>query len=185
MEEWRTIEGYPDYMVSSLGRVKSLERKVQRIANGRVGERFIPERILRQARTGRHMDYFKVNLFFDSRQSKSMPVHRLVAKAFLPRTRPEADQVNHKNGDAGDNRVENLEWVTHSENLLHASEVLKRMPIGEQNYQTKITTAQAIEAKRLLATGMTCRQVSNLVGIGYQNTCSIKRGDTWRHISAA
>lgn len=63
-----------------------------------------------------------VNLHNDSIQKK-YSVHRLVAKAFIPN--PEnKPQINHINGLKHDNRIENLEWCTHSENMIHKYRIL-------------------------------------------------------------
>lgn len=72
--------------------------------------------------------YYHVHLHIKS-FDKNPTVHRLVAKAFIPN--PEnKPQVNHINGDKGDNCVENLEWCTQSENVKHAYKTGLKRPSG-------------------------------------------------------
>ena len=102
-EEWKPIEGYEGlYEVSNMGRVKSLNYR-------HTGK----ERILKGGDDG--YGYLCVNLCKDGKANKGK-IHRLVAQAFLenPQNLPE---VNHKNEDKTDNRVENLEWCTKQYNI--------------------------------------------------------------------
>lgn len=118
-EIWKDIPGYEGlYQVSNLGKVRSLDRIVA-VQNG-----FTRVSKGKEIKPNKSRSYYTVCL---SRKNKKMCIllHRIVAYVFIPN--PEGKRtVNHINGDKGDNRVENLEWNTHSENITHAFRVLKR-----------------------------------------------------------
>ena len=100
MKDPRTGMDVPGRMVSSLGRLKTRD--------GRISEGYRTVR-------GYFTTCLHLNGFSEFRQ-----VHRLVAAAFLPQApSPHHTQVNHKDGDKGNNRVENLEFVTPAENIAH------------------------------------------------------------------
>ena len=113
MEVWKEIKGYEGkYQISSFGRVKS----VKRFANIKCGsKRPIRERILKQ--DSDLLGYKRVSLSLNCKQ-KWHSVHRLVAIHFIinPGNKPE---VNHKDKNTSNNLIENLEWVTKRENMVH------------------------------------------------------------------
>jgi hypothetical protein len=138
-EIWRPVSGSRFYEVSNIGRVKSLSRVV-RCGNRGDGVRTIPERILTASifsKTG----YPYVQL--EDRRNTS--VHRLVAMAFCPGHAPGL-VVNHKNGNRIDNRAENLEWVTHGENIKHSFREL-----GRVSHYTGVRSAAHPTSKAIIA----------------------------------
>lgn len=117
-EIWKDIAGFNNYQISNLGRVKSLSRT---IFNGK-GYFISKEKIMSLKYNTRQ--YAFIHLRVDG---KSIPkrINRLVAESFI--VNPEnKKEVNHKNGIRNDNSVNNLEWVTTSENQLHSFRVLGR-----------------------------------------------------------
>lgn len=118
MEEWRAIPGVDGYEVSSLGRVRSLDRYLPS-GHPSGGLRFHAGRILSATAIGSDgTGYLGVTVRGLPGKSK---VHRLVAAAFLGLDLKSDLEVDHLNENKGDNRVENLEVVTHAENLARYS----------------------------------------------------------------
>ena len=119
-EIWKDIEGYEGlYQVSNIGRVRSLDRCVER--NG--GISFIKGRILKPARCGRQCNYWFVGLSKNGKV-KQHYIHRLVAQAFIPN--PEnLPEVNHKDERPENNCVDNLEWCTALYNLTYNDRHIK------------------------------------------------------------
>lgn len=119
-EEWRPIPGYEGiYEASSMGRIRSAEGKTTHSV--RSGTRHWKQRVLRQkwrARPTGKKDA-RVSLWKDKRESTQL-VARLVCAAFYGNA--PGMTVNHKDGDPSNNAVENLEWATLQDNVLHAFE---------------------------------------------------------------
>lgn len=174
-EEWRPVVGYEGwYEVSSLGRVR-------RVAPGHgthVG------RILKSSDDSHGYPH----VILSSKGYRSCKVHRLVAEAFLG---PAAKQeVNHKNGIKSDNRLSNLEWVTHCRNMEHASAIALWTPPGlrgEQHGMAKLTEAQVREIRALGAAGckkkdVTGRELARRFGVSVSTISVILTGKKWQHV---
>lgn len=117
-ERWKPIIGFTGwYQVSNMGRVKQLKR-----LRGKRVTILLPheQKILRPGRDG--ADY--LGLILRSRyKQKQCKIHRLVADAFIPNPKKKRT-VNHKYGVVYDNRAKSLQWMTDSENVKHAFDVL-------------------------------------------------------------
>lgn len=161
MEIWKDIQGYEGlYQVSNLGRIKSIPHLIK--ANKDGGKRITEGKILSQNK-GWH-NYMWVALCKEGK-TKTFSVHRLVAIAFIKNLN-NYPAVNHKDGNKSNNNESNLEWVSNSENQLHASKngLFKRTK-RVKCIETGIIYFSSGEAQRQLQiNGRTIRNVCSGVG---------------------
>lgn len=132
MEIWKEIKGYPDYQVSNLGNVKNVSKS--------------------KKLKGCLDSYgYVISVFYNCfKQKKCLKFHRLVALSFIPN--PEnKPQVNHINGIKTDNRVENLEWSTAKENVIHATKIgLNKGLKGEKSNFYKKTGSLNYKSRKVI-----------------------------------
>lgn len=124
-EQWKLIEKAADrevqpiYMISNLGRVKSIQRELQWLNYGKMSTKYVPEKIL--SPVSNDLGYQYMWLAAADGTEINAQIHRLVAAAFCENDDPEHKiQVNHIDGNPSNNNAYNLEWVTPSENTNHA-----------------------------------------------------------------
>lgn len=130
-EVWKPIENYEGfYEVSNLGRIKTVEHRVVNPAVlGDGNTRRVPPMI---RKPNIMKGYHCVSLVRDGKY-KVFRIHRLVIEHFGSKAPSPIHQVNHIDGDKGNNRIDNLEWVTPKENTNHAIEtgLRKRHPTAK------------------------------------------------------
>jgi hypothetical protein len=114
---------------------------------------------------------------------KSMAVSRLVALTFIPN--PEGKLcVNHINSVRNDNRLENLEWCTHGENMRHAARMgrLGKRPLKGEKVGTSKLTAKQVLAIRKAYPRMTLVQLGAKYSVSFSLISGIVRRKRWKHI---
>lgn len=166
MEKWKAIKDYEGhYDISNQGRVRSLK--------------WDSPKILKFGTSGREL-YRAVVLSKDGTIRK-FRVSRLVAEAFInnPLNKP---CVNHINGVKTDNRVENLEWCTRSENDKHAFRLGLRTQDGEGNSYHKLSNNDVLSIREHLSLGEKQTSIAKLFGVGGTTISNIKHGLVWKSL---
>ncbi len=174
-EIWKDIPGYEGYyQASNLGLIRSLDR-ISMIL-GRPKKVF--GRVIR-LKTNKNNGY-RMAILCVNGERKTHTVHRLVAKAWHENPNSLGD-VNHRNGDKSDNRPENLEWCSRSDNLIHAySSGLKISVKGTRVWTNKLTEDQVRE---IFHSAGIHREIGERFGVKKACVAAIKKRRIWKHIS--
>ncbi|MDJ0899829.1 MAG: NUMOD4 domain-containing protein [Xenococcus sp. MO_188.B8] len=153
-EVYKLIPGFPNYEVSNLGNVRN--KKIGKVLK------------LYHSNNG----YLTVG-FTISGKKKRLLIHRLVAKTFLdnPTCSPE---VNHIDGNRLNNALTNLEWISSSNNRIHAYKSGLR--------KSKLTANQVKEIRQLIELGLTQRKIAAIFNVSHSTIGEINRKEIWSHI---
>ena len=161
-EIWKDIEGYEGiYQVSNTGKVRSLDRKVWNYTK--------KGRILKMHNNGH--GYYNVSLYSEEKNEKHSYIHILVAKAFIPNPN-NYEQVNHKDFNKSNNCVDNLEWVSRKQNVLHYRESAYCKKVEKQRNKKFVSlTMEHIYKNKdkiisLYNEGLSIKDVAKEVGAG-------------------
>ena len=132
-EIWKPIEGYEGrYEVSNIGRVRSLDRIISFKSSNKY--RSFESSYMKKGRIlvpVKHKNGYSVVKI----EGKIIGIHRLVAETFVQNPYNK-QQVNHIDGNKQNNNAENLEWVTQSENTIHAykNDLVKHKVVAVKQY---------------------------------------------------
>lgn len=155
--QWKRIDNYPMYEISDRGEVRN--SRTNKILGRRVDK-----------------DGYRQVQLYGNGPVVNHKVHRLVAEAFIPRE-PERDQVNHLNGDKEDNRVENLQWCTRSENTKHAyAELQFKANIRPAILaHTKLDETKIRDAMELREEGLPVKEIARMYGVSIHSIYRVSR----------
>ena len=177
MEKWKEISGYNgNYLISDQGNIKSIARIIYRKdgTSYRVTERILKHHIGDKG-------YHQVNLVCNGKNKYPL-VHRLVAETFIENPQNK-DQVNHIDGNKNNNTVSNLEWVSCSENILHAYRTQLKFP----NRATKLSNDQVEYIRknyRFRDKENNTKTIAKRLGVSAETVARVIRGTTYSYVNS-
>ena len=177
-ELWAPVPGYDGlYEVSDAGRVRSVAFR-----NGSVAYRLRPQALVLRPNPVPPIGYLRISLCKNGAVRGAF-VHQLVLIAFVGQ-RPAGHVAGHRDGNHTNNRLENLAWITRTENE-EDKKRHGRKPVGEQSLYAKMTEAQAVDALRRYADGESQVDIGRRFGVTRYAIYNLVHGRSWRHLPRA
>jgi hypothetical protein len=169
-ERWKTVPGWPEYQVSSLGRVKSIH--------------FGKERIRKTYSDMKRGGYPKLIIMREGKR-RAVKVCILVLESFVgPKPKPNY-VCAHLNGNPADSRLENLAWVTPRENSSHMR-IHGTLMLGSAHKRAKLSDAQVLEIrrkyKRYSHSSSNAVELAKEFGVSKRSIQAITGRKAWQHI---
>ena len=157
---WSSIVGYPNYEVSDRGDIRNV--RTNKILGRRLDK-----------------DGYRSVYLYTGGHGLNQKVHRLVAEAFIEHS-DDRDQINHANGNKEDNRVENLEWCTRSENTRHAynTRLFQANTSPAITAHTKLNEDAIASIRRMREAGISVKEIAKKYDVSIYSIYRVtKRGD--------
>lgn len=174
--KWLPVVGYEGwYEVSDMGDIKRMKTPLGNVPFTSI----LRQTSLCPSKNPAYGSYRRISLSVSTIR-KAHFVHRLVAEAFIGPC-PAGQEVNHKNGIRDDNRPENLEYVSRSENLLHSFANLKPDKLfGTRCRFAKLKAVDIPRIKLLRSWGLTYKDIAADFGVSLQAIHYICAGKHWK-----
>ena len=164
IEDWKKIPEFEDYEASTFGNIRSLKKQ----SNGKILKPFLNKD-----------GYELINLFQNKKRFTGL-VHRLIMKTFIGES---SLTVNHIDGIKTNNRLDNLEYCTRSQNIKHSFNTGLHSHIGEKNTNSILKNEDVLLIRKLNKEyNIKQKTLSLLFGVNNRSISNIVLRKSWRHI---
>jgi len=160
LERWKSISEFPNYEVSNLGNIRHKKNR----------------KVLKQSK---HKNRYSMISFRKGGKQYCRYIHRLVLFAFFGYE--EGMECNHVDGDKTNNKINNIEWCTKSDNLKHAHSIGLRSSKGENNGFSKLKKGEVWLIRKLWDSGKSTQTfIASMFHVAISTVNYIVTGKTWQ-----